>query len=218
VLDVLSGHAATVLKPALSAAWEAYGSERAAGASPFAAAVLVESHVDRLGCAFAVGYPAALQQMIEGIRLPGDGYLNYLKPFRTIEDIGVLGATVGYLLGLARRTRSRAALIAELSADLLALDRLRESPPLDPRVHVELHGVYQRVIRLTGSEGFARLGSRGRRTKSYDRAALRTPSTRFVPPHRPHTIAYPTSTALSPAYAALASSWMGAYPPALRYA
>ncbi len=263
VLDVLSGDAATLLKRCLSAAWEAYGRERAADASPFTAAVLVASQVDRLGFAFAVGYPAALEQMIEGVllpsalcvteakgngpraiectltpkgagyeldgtktfvtfgshaesliivarlgqrldgrpdlavvaipanrkgvvlqelpetpfvpevphtsvrfegvevlkgeRLPGDGYLNYVKPFRTIEDIHVLGATLGYLLGLARRTRSPATLIAELSADLLALDRLRESPPLDPRVHIALHGVYQRVNRLTGSEDFARL-------------------------------------------------------------
>jgi hypothetical protein len=263
VLDVLSGDAATVLKRCLSAAWEAYESERAAGASPFTAAVLVASQVDRLGFAFAVGYPAALEQMIEGVRLPcalcvteangnspraiestltpkgdgyelhgtktfvtfgshaetlivvarlgekpdgrpdlavvqipahregvelqelpetpfvpevphtsvrlegvevlqgerlpGDGYLNYVKPFRTIEDIHVVGATVGYLLGLARRTRSRAALIAELSADLVALDRLRESSPLDPRVQVALHGVYQRVTELVSCEDFAKL-------------------------------------------------------------
>src|SRR5262249_12872943 len=29
--------------------------------------------------------------------LPGDGYTQYLKPFRTIEDIHVLAATLGYL-------------------------------------------------------------------------------------------------------------------------
>lgn len=263
VLDVLSGDAGTAPKRGLSEAWEAYGSARAAGASPFTAAVLVASQVDRLGFAFAVGYPAALEQMIDGVRLPaafcvteakgngpraiestltpkgrgyeldgtktfvtfgshaetliiaarvgqrpdgrpdlavvaipasrkgvllqelpktpfvpevphtsvrfeevevlqgerlpGDGYLAYVKPFRTTEDIHIVGATVGYLLGLARRTRSSATLIAELSADLVALDRLRENPPLDPRVHVALHGIYQRVTRLTGGEDFARL-------------------------------------------------------------
>ena len=90
-------------------------------------------------------------------QLPGDGYLDYVKPFRTIEDIHVVGATLGYLVGLARRTRASATLIAELSADLVALDGLRDGPPLDPRVHIALHGVYQRVARVIGSEDFARV-------------------------------------------------------------
>jgi alkylation response protein AidB-like acyl-CoA dehydrogenase len=263
LLDVLSRDAAAAPKQGLPEVWEAYRSERAAGASPFTAAVIVASQVDRLGFAFAVGYPAALEHMIEGVRLPcalcvteangnspraiestltpkgdgyelhgiktfvtfgnlaetlivvaklgekpdgrpdlavvripanregvvlqelpqtpfvpevphtsvrlegvavlqderlpGDGYLNYVKPFRTIEDIHVVGATLGYLVGLARRTRAAATLIAELGADLVALDRLRDGPSLDPRVHVALHGVYQRVTQLTGSEDFARL-------------------------------------------------------------
>ena len=48
-------------------------------------------------------------------------------------------------------------MIAELSADLVALDRLRDGSPLDPRVHIALHGVYQRVTGLLGSEDFARV-------------------------------------------------------------
>ncbi|MBW2215043.1 MAG: acyl-CoA dehydrogenase family protein, partial [Deltaproteobacteria bacterium] len=240
LLDVLSGDAEAGPKQSLPEVWEAYRSERAAGVSPFTAAVIVASQVDRLGFAFAVGYPAALEHMIEGVRLPcalcvteangnspraiestlapkgnryqldgaktfvtfgnhaetliivakageksdgrpdlavvqipanrkgvalqelpetpfvpevphtsvrlegvevlqnerlpGDGYLNYVKPFRTIEDIHVVGTTLGYLVGLARRTRASATLIAELSADLVALDRLRDEAPLDPRV------------------------------------------------------------------------------------
>ncbi|MBW2687300.1 MAG: acyl-CoA dehydrogenase family protein, partial [Deltaproteobacteria bacterium] len=247
LLDVLSGDAEAGPKQSLPEVWEAYRSERAAGVSPFTAAVIVASQVDRLGFAFAVGYPAALEHMIEGVRLPcalcvteangnspraiestlapkgnryqldgaktfvtfgnhaetliivakageksdgrpdlavvqipanrkgvvlqelpetpfvpevphtsvrldgvevlqnerlpGDGYLNYVKPFRTIEDIHVVGTTLGYLVGLARRTRASATLIAELSADLVALDRLRDEAPLDPRVHIALHGV-----------------------------------------------------------------------------
>ena len=286
LLDVLSGDAGAAPKQSLPEVWEAYRSERAAGASPFAAAVIIASQVDRLGFAFAVGYPAALEHMIEGVRLPcalciteakgnspraiestlapkgdgyelhgtktfvtfgshaetlivaarvgekpdgrpdlavvripanrkgvvlqelpetpfmpevphtsvqfdgvevrederlpGDGYLNYVKPFRTIEDIHVVGTTLGYLVGLARRTRASATLIAELSADLVALDRLRDESPLDPRVHVALHGVYQRMARLTGSEDFARLldgapdDERGRWER--DRALLKVAS------------------------------------------
>ena len=263
LLDVLSRDDGAPPRERLSDVWRAYRSERALGSTPFEAAVKVAATVDRLGFAFAVGYPAALEQMVTGVelpcalcvteakgnspraiettlerrgdqfelrgtktfvtfgnlaetllivarvgakpdgrpdlvvvqipaarkgvvlqdlpatpfvpevphtsvrldgvevleseRLPGDGYLNYVKPFRTIEDIHVVGATLGYLVGLTRRTRSSATLIAELSADLVALDGLRGGPPLDPRVHVALHGVYQRVTRLVGSEDFARL-------------------------------------------------------------
>lgn len=262
-LEVLSGPVGTGLEPTLAGTWGAYQRERAHGASPFTAAVVVASQVDRLGFAFAVGYPAALEQMIEGVRLPcalcvteakgnsprsietilqpkgdgfelrgtksfvtfgnlaetlivlaklgvktdgrpdlavvqipssragvallelpkapfvpevphtsvrfdavevhaserlpGDGYLNYVKPFRTIEDIHVVGVALGYLVGLARRTQASSTLIAELSADLMALDHLRDFPPLDPRVHIALHGVYQRLTRLVRSEDFARL-------------------------------------------------------------
>ena len=35
--------------------------------------------------------------------LPGDGYADYVKPFRTIEDIHVSAALLGYLLQIARR-------------------------------------------------------------------------------------------------------------------
>ena len=263
VLDVLFRDAEAPPKASLLDVWGAYRSERATGLKPFEAAVRVAATVDRLGFAFAVAYPAALEQMVTGVdfpcalcvteaqgngpraietsldrsgdhyelrgtktfvtfgnlaetllivaragvkpdgrpdlvvvqipatrdgvelqelpatpfvpevphtsvrldgvvvlegeRLPGDGYLDYVKPFRTIEDIHVVGATLGYLLGLARRTRASATLIAELSSDLVALELLRDGLPLDPRVHIALHGVYQRVTRLVGSEDFARV-------------------------------------------------------------
>lgn len=35
--------------------------------------------------------------------LPGDGYTQYLRPFRTVEDLHVHAALLGYLVGVARR-------------------------------------------------------------------------------------------------------------------
>jgi len=263
LLDVLSRDIEAPAKQTLSGVWAEYRTGRASGSTPFEAAVRVAATTDRLGFAFAVAYPAALEHMVAGVdlpcalcvteaqgnspraiettlqrsgdryelrgtktfvtfgnlaetllivarlglkpdgrpdlvvvripatrkgielqelpatpfvpevphtsvrfdavevlegeRLPGDGYLDYVKPFRTIEDIHVVGATLGYLLGLARRTRASTALIAELSADLVALQGLRVGPPLDPRVHIALHGVYQRVTRFVGSEDLARI-------------------------------------------------------------
>ncbi len=248
LLNVLTDQAPAELRSSLRNVWDAYAGARADGIAPFEAAVHVASTTDRLGFAFSLGYPAALEQLVDGAtfptaicvteaqgntpratettlteeagglvlrgtkgfvtfgtlaktllvsarvgerpdgrpklavvqipasregveleelptisfvpevphaavrfqnvvvsvdeRLPGDGYLNYVKPFRTIEDIHVFGATLGYLIGLLRRTQASTPLIAELSAGLVALQRLRDEPPLDPRVHIALHGVY----------------------------------------------------------------------------
>jgi hypothetical protein len=260
-LDVLTTPADATPISTLAGAWEAYQSKRNTGASPFSSAVLVASRVDRLGFAFAVGYPAALQHMVDRLvlpsalcvteasgnsprsiestlekkgdgyelrgtktfvtfgnlaktllvvakvgdksdgrpdlavvripsdrdgvflqelpktpfvpevphtsvrfdgvevradeRLPGDGYLEYVKPFRTIEDIHVIGSALAYIIGLSRRTGSSETLAAELSADLAALDRLRGGRPLDPRVHVALHGVHRRAMGLAADPAFA---------------------------------------------------------------
>jgi acyl-CoA dehydrogenase len=88
-------------------------------------------------------------------RLSGDGYLKYVKPFRTIEDIHVYGSAVAYLLGLGQRTKAPHGFLAELVAVLVTLERLRESAPLDPTVHIALHGVSQHLDRLFSSNVFA---------------------------------------------------------------
>lgn len=90
-------------------------------------------------------------------RLPGDGYLRYLKPFRTIEDIHVVAATVAYLIGWARRTKTAAALVSELSAQLVTLAVLADAEPLDPRTHAALHGCYTRLSEVVGGPGFSEL-------------------------------------------------------------
>jgi hypothetical protein len=47
--------------------------------------------------------------------------------------------------------------MAELVAAIVTLDRLRQSPPLDPIVHIALHGVSQHLDRLFSSDVFASL-------------------------------------------------------------
>jgi hypothetical protein len=261
LLDVLSADAAREPEGELEQVWSGYQALREAGAEPFASAVLSGSRADRLGLAFAAGYPAALQQLSpgtelpcalcvtedggahpramkttlevvrsghelngtktfvtfgnlaktllvaakvgdkpdgrpdltlvripaaragvvlhalpptpfapeipharldlrhvevrEGERLPGDGFTQYVKPFRTIEDIHVLGAAIGYLIGVTRRAKGSVLLLAALSAALVALDWLRTVPPLDPRAHIVLQGVYQRVVDLADSPELA---------------------------------------------------------------
>jgi hypothetical protein len=72
--------------------------------------------------------------------LPGDGYERYLKPFRTIEDLHVHAALIGYLVAVGRRSGWPRSLIERSLALLAALASLAEGDPLDPALHVVLGG------------------------------------------------------------------------------
>jgi len=73
--------------------------------------------------------------------LPGDGYDDYLKPFRTIEDVHVHGALAGYLLGVARRKRFARELQERLIVLALAARALGHAAPKAATTHVALAGV-----------------------------------------------------------------------------
>lgn len=72
--------------------------------------------------------------------LPGDGYADYVKPFRTIEDAHVHCAVLGYLVGVARRHAFARDLIERLLAAALATRSLALADPKDPATHIALAG------------------------------------------------------------------------------
>jgi alkylation response protein AidB-like acyl-CoA dehydrogenase len=72
--------------------------------------------------------------------LPGDGYDDYLKPFRTVEDIHVHGALLGWMLGLAERHGWPRDRVEHLLVGVAALRSLAAAPPLAPETHVALAG------------------------------------------------------------------------------
>ena len=72
--------------------------------------------------------------------LPGDAYEAYIKPFRTVEDIHVCGATIGYLFGLASKHLADHDTAAQLAHLLVSLRSLAEREPNNPASHVVLHG------------------------------------------------------------------------------
>lgn len=85
--------------------------------------------------------------------LPGDGYDDYVKPFRTIEDIHVHAALLGYLVGVARRKQ----LPRDVSERLLALvETARSLARADAKAattHVALAGAFALIAReLTALE------------------------------------------------------------------
>ncbi|MBA4367196.1 MAG: acyl-CoA dehydrogenase [Desulfobacterium sp.] len=92
--------------------------------------------------------------LLEGVHvkeenlLPGDGYLKYIKPFRTIEDIHVSTAIIGYLFRIAgqygwpRDIQEKCLFIFSGFRSLSAED------PGNPAVHIALAGILNQLVRL----------------------------------------------------------------------
>ncbi len=74
--------------------------------------------------------------------LPGDGYSDYLKPFRTIEDIHVLGATLGWLVRVGRESGWSQATLQQLLAAVAFVRGLDMYRPTSPGGHIALAGAY----------------------------------------------------------------------------
>jgi hypothetical protein len=87
---------------------------------------------------------------VRGTLLPGDGWADVVKPFRTIEDVHVLAAVHGYLLGAAARSGFARSDVEALCASLAALSAVATGAPGDPPVHVALAGVLAGLRPIVG--------------------------------------------------------------------
>ncbi|MGW4631402.1 acyl-CoA dehydrogenase family protein [Nocardia sp. NPDC004415] len=83
-----------------------------------------------------------------GVLLPGDGYTDYLKPFRTVEDVHVLAAVLGQLLRVARQAQWPAEAVEQLLAVFAGVRGLGGENPASAGVHIALGGVFERLTRL----------------------------------------------------------------------
>ncbi len=72
--------------------------------------------------------------------LPGDGYEDYVKRFRTVEDLHVNAAVVGYLVREARRLAWPVAWIERALAALHALRSIAAEDAGAPATHIALAG------------------------------------------------------------------------------
>lgn len=86
-------------------------------------------------------------RVTEADLLPGDGYDAYVKPFRTIEDIHVHAALVGYLVGVARRRGFARDVIERLLALAGTAGTLAHANAKDAATHVALAGTFQLIAR-----------------------------------------------------------------------
>jgi hypothetical protein len=87
--------------------------------------------------------------------LPGDGYARYVKPFRTVEDVHIHGAVLGYLLSVGRRHGFPRAGLEQLMAGIVAVHGLAALDPAAPEVHVALAGLLARDARTVDDLGGA---------------------------------------------------------------
>lgn len=82
--------------------------------------------------------------------LPGDGYADYVKPFRTVEDIHVHAALVGYWFGVARQRGFARGLIERLAIAAAGLVALGAEDARAPATHVALGGAIAATADLVG--------------------------------------------------------------------
>ncbi len=82
---------------------------------------------------------------VEAEALPGDGYADYLKPFRTVEDLHVHGAMAALALALAHRVDGPKPPRERLLAQLVAIRGLALADPKSRAVHLALGGVIAQV-------------------------------------------------------------------------
>ncbi len=72
--------------------------------------------------------------------LEGDGYDQYVKPFRTVEDIHVQAAVLSYLMREGQRLSWPQPWLERLSALLAALGKLADMPAAHAETHIALAG------------------------------------------------------------------------------
>lgn len=75
--------------------------------------------------------------------LEGDGYTRYLKPFRTVEDLHVHGALLGYLSSVGARSTWPEDLRERTLAALVATRALAAEDPSAATTHLALAGLLQ---------------------------------------------------------------------------
>ena len=80
--------------------------------------------------------------------LTGDGYALHVKPFRTVEDLHIHGALLGYVLSVARRHAFEQAAVERIVAALAATRALAVLDPAAAEVHVALAGLLDQDARL----------------------------------------------------------------------
>ena len=80
--------------------------------------------------------------------LEGDGYDVYVKPFRTVEDVHVLGALLGHVCAVARTYAWPHVLIEDIAFELAAVRALALLDATAPETHLALGAAFRALRAL----------------------------------------------------------------------
>lgn len=80
--------------------------------------------------------------------LPGDGYSDFVKPFRTVEDTFIALAVQAWLLREGRARQWPASFLEGVVASLAGLGAVAAQPPAAPTTHIALTGALARANEL----------------------------------------------------------------------
>jgi len=83
--------------------------------------------------------------------LPGDGYRDYIRPFRTIEDLHVFAAISGYLFRIACIHRWPRPVKEKFTSLMVCTRALALDDPSAPAVHIALGGLRTHIASLLDS-------------------------------------------------------------------
>ncbi len=109
--------------------------------------------------------------------LPGDGYDDALKPFRTIEDIHVMAAVLGWAIGVGRASAWPRSWMDEALALVALFRAASDQAPLAPETHVVLAGAQSFARRLLGEAAWSQSEEAVRSRWERDRRLLEVAST-----------------------------------------
>jgi hypothetical protein len=114
----------------------------------------------------------------EAALLPGDGYADYVKPFRSVEDLHVNAAVLGYLLSVALRNGWSDALVARATAVLACGRTLAALDPRSAETHVALAGFLDeaRALAEEAESSWSQAGDSERERWYRDRALTQVAS------------------------------------------
>lgn len=112
----------------------------------------------------------------EAALLDGDGYERVVKPFRTIEDVHVMAAILGWALAVARRSKWAPTWSEEAVALLTTLRAINAAPPLAAETHLVLAGTLTAVKRHLDAADWALSEPATREGWQRDRALLEVAS------------------------------------------
>ncbi|EZH83508.1 acyl-CoA dehydrogenase [Ectopseudomonas composti] len=89
-----------------------------------------------------IGHARLHLDQAQGERLAGDGWDDYVKPFRTLEDVHVLTAVTAWLFGVGRECDWPESLLLRLQALLAGCAEVARQTPNAPTTHLLLAGLF----------------------------------------------------------------------------